>query len=144
MAECCRELGISRSTWYNLRKGWLNMFYGKWLADTVFNLFIGFIFSVLIVVAAIVVAVNGGVSRDTLTGKVLEIEEKHTIQSEIVLTVADEHQTVSADGEKHIYTYRRTVFFKNKDDVVGIRVGDTITVSGKSNGYSLYDGRIEP
>lgn len=120
------------------------MFYGKWLADTVFNLFIGFIFSVLIVVAAIVVAVNGGVSRDTLTGKVLEIEEKHTIQSEIVLTVADEHQTVSADGEKHIYTYRRTVFFKNKDDVVGIRVGDTITVSGKSNGYSLYDGRIEP
>lgn len=57
----------------------MNVFYKRGFADAIFDLFVGFIFAVLIVVAVVVVELNGGLSRDTLTGKVLEIEERQTI-----------------------------------------------------------------
>ena len=64
-------------------------------------------------------------------------------QGEVILTLADEHRSRSADGQEHIYTINRPVFFKSDEDVDGIVVGDIITVKGKPNGYSLFQGSVE-
>lgn len=81
--------------------------------------------------------------RTTLTGEVVEIEPTVSLQAEVILTVADVHTFVAADGVERIITYNRAVFFKNAEDIEGIEVGDIVTVSGEQNGYSLFKGKIE-
>ena len=119
------------------------MYYGKILGETVVTLIGAFVFAVLIMVSIIVVNLKGGVPRTMITGEVMNIEKTVTHHSEGIVTVADSHYSVAADGSGRIFTYNRAVFFKNSEDVVGIEIGDIVTVSGKLNGYSLFDGRLE-
>lgn len=119
------------------------MYYGESIGANLVKILGGFVFTVMIVIAVIVVAANGGISRTMITGVITEIEQNATFQGEVVLTVADAHHSVAADGSERVMTYNRAVFFKNAEDIEGIEIGDTVTVSGKLNGYSLFDGRVE-
>ena len=119
------------------------MYRGKSFGEAVVALIGAFVFAVMILIAMIVVNLNGGTSRTTITGEVVKIEQTTSIQGEVILIVADPKYSVAADGSERVYTYNRPVYFKNADDVANIVVGDIVTVSGKLNGYSLFDAKIE-
>lgn len=119
------------------------MYCRKSLGETIVVLIGAFVFAILILIAMIVVNLNGGTPRTIITGEVVKIEQTSSLQGEVIVTVADPKHSVAADGSERVYTYNRPVYFKNADDVMGIEVGDIVTVSGKLNGYSLYNARIE-
>lgn len=119
------------------------MYYGDSIGVNLVRFLGGLVFTVMIVIAVIVVAAHGGTPRTMLTGEVVEIEQNATFQGEVVVTIADAHYSTAADGSERVMTYNRAVFFKNAEDIEGIEIGDTVTVSGKLNGYSLFNGRVE-
>lgn len=115
----------------------------KWFVNLLAVFFLGIIFFLALGIFIPWSEANSEeVSRKTLTGEVLEIEYKQTLHGDTVLTVADDVSSVNAKGEEVILTYRRHVYFQEKSDADSVQIGDTITVSGIPNGYSLFSAKI--
>lgn len=81
--------------------------------------------------------------RTFLTGEVVSIEFRETLSSEAIVYMKEVKYSTDAAGKVHKYAYKRSVFFRNKEDVANVRIGDIITISGVENYPSFYNGKIE-